>query len=358
MHVRMVDLGRLHGPIRAEIDGAIARVVDAGRFVLGDEVAAFEREIAHFLGVSRAVGVSSGSDALLACLWAEGISAGDEVIVPALSFVATAEAVVRAGAKPVFADVDDDGNLDSEAALARVGPRTRAILAVDLFGRRAQVAALARARVPIVIDAAQAIGPGVLRGARAAAISFFPTKNLGAFGDGGLVATDQDALADAARALRAHGATKKYVHDAIGWNMRLDALQAAVLRAKLPHLGAWNAARRRVAATYLRELAGLDGLALPADAPDHVWHQFVVHVAEARGRDALRTHLEARGVESEVYYPLALHLQPCFVHLGGREGELPRAEAATRRALALPIHPSLDEAEIAHVVASVRSFFS
>jgi dTDP-4-amino-4,6-dideoxygalactose transaminase len=351
----MVDLAALHAPIRAEVDAAIARVVGSGRFVLGEEVDAFEREIGDFLGVSRAVGVSSGSDALLACLWAEGVSSGDEVVVPALSFIATAEAVARLGATPVFADVGDDCNLDADAALARVNERTRAIVAVDLFGRRADVAALSRGRVPIVVDAAQAIGPGVVRGARSAAISFFPTKNLGALGDGGLVATNDEVLASTVRALRAHGASKKYVHDAIGWNMRLDALQAAVLRAKLPHLGAWTAARRRIAAAYASELGGIDGLALPEPADDHVWHQFVVRTA---ARDALRAHLEARGVESEIYYPLALHLQPCFAHLGGRAGEHPRAEAETRTALALPIHPALRDDEVAHVIASVRSFFT
>lgn len=281
------------------------------------------------------------------------------MIVPALSFVATAEAVARLGATPVFADVGADANLDPAAALARVTPRTRAIVAVDLFGRRSDVAALARAGVPIVIDAAQAIGPNVARGARAATLSFFPTKNLGALGDGGLVATNDAALATVVRALRAHGSTKKYIHDRLGWNMRLDALQAAVLRAKLPHLRAWNEARRRIASTYRVGLGDVGGLVLPADAADHVWHQFVVAVVdERRDRDALRAHLAACGVASEVYYPLALHLQPCFAYLDGRVGEHPRAEAATRRALALPIHPALGDDEIAHVLASVRSFFA
>ncbi len=358
MHVAMVDLGRLHAPIRAEIDAALARVVDSGRFILssagGDDVARFEEEIAVALGFAHAVGVSSGSDALLAALWAEGIGAGDEVVVPALSFVATAEAVVRAGAKPVFADVGPDGNLDPDAARARVSSRTRAILAVDLFGRRADDAALARAGVPLVIDAAQAIGRGLVRGARAATLSFFPTKNLGALGDGGLVATNDAALAAAVRSLRTHGASRKYVHERVGWNMRLDVLQAAVLRAKLPHLAAWTDARRRIAARYRAELAGARGLTLPDAAPDHVWHQFVVL---ADDRDGLRRHLEAREVESEIYYPLALHLQPCFASLGGRAGEHPVAEDATRRALALPMHPALTDDEIAHVTAAVRSFF-
>jgi dTDP-4-amino-4,6-dideoxygalactose transaminase len=359
MRVRLVDLARLHAPFRAEIDAAIGRVVDSGRFVLGDEVEAFEREMAAALGVSHAVGVSSGSDALLAVLWAEGVGPGDEIVVPDLSFVATAEAVARLGGTPVFADVGDDGNLDPAAAAARVTERTRAVVAVDLFGRRADVGGAA-GTPPVVVDAAQAVGPGVLRGARAATLSFFPTKNLGALGDGGLVATDDAALADAVRSLRVHGAQKKYVHERVGWNMRLDALQAAVLRVKLTRLGAWTEARRRIAAAYREGLAGLDGLALPEDAPGHVWHQFVVRVAEeARGgRDALRRHLAERGVETEVYYPLALHLQPCFADLGGRAGDHPRAEAHARRALALPIHPVLAPEEIAWVIEGVRSFFA
>jgi dTDP-4-amino-4,6-dideoxygalactose transaminase len=329
----MVDLARLHAPIRKEIDAALARVVDSARFVLGAEVEAFEREIAAFLGVSHAIGVSSGSDALFAVLVANGTR---EAVVPALSFIATAEAVVRAGAKLAFTDVDEHG-IANEATVV-----------VDLFGRRAPVTSAT------IVDAAQSIGRGVLRGARAAAISFFPTKNLGALGDGGLVATNDAALAEEVRALRVHGAKTKYVHERIGWNMRLDAIQAAVLRVKLPHLDRWNAARKRVAARYRDALAGLD-LVLPEDASDHVWHQFVVR---AHDRDALRAHLRARDVESEIYYPVALHLQPCFRELGYSEGDFPRAEAFTKTTLALPLHPSLDDVEIDAVVSAVRAFFA
>ena len=345
MAVRMVDLARLHAPIRKEIDRAIARVIDSSRFVLGAEVEAFEREIALFLRVSHAVGVSSGSDALFCALVACGAK---EAVVPALSFIATAEAVVRAGAKLAFTDVDEHGIAKGGVARSAEGGMAQVTnVVVDLFGRRAPVT------TNTIVDAAQSIGPGVLRNARAAAISFFPTKNLGALGDGGLVATNDAALAEEARALRAHGAKTKYVHERIGWNMRLDAIQAAVLRAKLPHLDRWNAARKRTAARYREALAGLD-MILPEDAPDHVWHQFVVHTAN---RDALRAHLHAREIESEIYYPLALHLQPCFRELGHREGDFPRAEAFTKTALALPIHPSLDDAEIDAVASAVRSFF-
>jgi dTDP-4-amino-4,6-dideoxygalactose transaminase len=358
MNVRMVDLARLHAPIREAIDAAIARVVGSGRFILGAEVDAFEREMAAFLGVTRAVAVSSGSDALLCGLAAEGVRSGDEVIVPGLSFIATAEAVSRLGATPVFADVDVDGNLDAASALARRTPRTRAIVTVDLFGRRSNVDELARSGVPVVVDAAQAIGRSAgdaWRRARSSAISFFPTKNLGAFGDGGLVATDSERVAEVVRSMRSHASstTNKYVHERIGWNMRLDALQAAVLRVKLPHLDGWNAARARIAAQYREAFADLGWLTLPSNAPDHAWHQFVVR---ADARDALRAHLAERGVETEVYYPLALHLQPCFAELGGRPGDLPKAEAFTRKALALPIHPMLDDREIDHVIASVRAF--
>jgi len=328
----MVDLARLHAPIRKDIDAALARVVDESQFILGAEVEAFEREIAAFLGVRHAIGVSSGSDALFCALVATGTR---EASVPALSFIATAEAVVRAGAKLSFVDVAEDGVAE------------RATVAVDLFGRRAPVSEAT------IIDAAQSIGRAVLRGARAAAISFFPTKNLGALGDGGLVVTNDESLAAEMRALRVHGSKKKYVHERVGWNMRLDAIQAAVLRAKLPHLDRWNAARKRISARYRDALAGLD-LVLPADAPDHAWHQFVVHTPS---RDALRAHLASREIESEIYYPLALHLQPCFRDLGHREGDFPRAEAFTKTALAIPIHPLLDDAEIDVVVTTIRSFF-
>ncbi len=331
--VAMVDLGRLHAPIRGELDAAFARVVDASRFILGAEVDAFEREIAEHLGVEHAIGVSSGSDALFCALVATGTR---DASVPALSFIATAEAVVRAGAKLAFADVGEDGVAASTT------------IAVDLFGRRAHVTG------ETIIDAAQSIGRGVLRGARVAAISFFPTKNLGALGDGGLVVTNDASLADEVRALRVHGSKKKYVHERVGWNMRLDAIQAAVLRAKLPHLDRWNASRTRVAARYRDALAGLD-LVLPQDAPDHAWHQFVIRTPK---RDALRTHLASREIESEIYYPLALHLQPCFRELGHREGDFPRAEAFTKTSLAIPIHPTLDDAEIDTVVAAIRAFFA
>jgi dTDP-4-amino-4,6-dideoxygalactose transaminase len=361
MRVPFVDLGRLHAPLRAELDAAFRRVVDASHFILGPEVEAFERELGAFAKAPFVVGVSSGTDALITALMALDVGPGDEVVTPAFSFIAAAEAIARVGATPVFADVGDDFNLDVASAAERVTKRTRAILFVDLFGRRADVEALAALGVPLVEDAAQAIGaPGVGRGVRAASISFFPTKNLGALGDGGALFTEDAALADTMRLVRAHGSRPKYVHARLGGNMRLDALQAALLRAKLPHLERWNEARRTTALAYRERLASVPGLTLPADAPGHVWHQFVVRVASSRDgapsqrRDALRAHLAASGVDSEIYYPLALHLQPCFSGLP--RARLEGAEAATAEALALPIHAALTVDEIATVAEAVASF--
>jgi dTDP-4-amino-4,6-dideoxygalactose transaminase len=353
--VRLVDLSRLHAPIRGDIDAAIAHVVDGGRFVLGEQVEAFEREMATELGVGHVVAVSSGSDALLSLLWAAGIGAGDEVIVPTFTFVAPAEAIVHAGATPVFVDVTGDLVIDVDAVAARITERTRAILAVDLFGLRASFERLNQDGIALIEDAAQAsTSTGIAKGVRGAAMSFFPTKNLGAFGDGGMVVTGDGALAAEVRRLRVHGSRQKYVHERIGWNMRLDALQAAVLRVKLPHVRAWNASRRRIAAMYREGLAGLDGCTLPAPSDTHAWHQYVV---QAPARDALRAALAAREIETEVHYPLALHLQPAFEHVGGRIGEHPHAERATREVLSLPIHPMLRDDEIARVIDGVRSFF-
>jgi dTDP-4-amino-4,6-dideoxygalactose transaminase len=356
----MADLARLHEPLRAELDDAWRRVVASGRFVLGEEVDAFERELAAFCGASHAVGASSGTDALLLVLMALGVGPGDEVVTPAFTFVAAAEAVARVGATPVFADVDGDLLLDPAGALARVGPRTRAILPVDLFGRRADVSSLAEARLPLIEDAAQAIGAPRVGGGDvcAAAMSFFPTKNLGALGDAGAVLTADAALAADVRALRSHGAADKIVHRRLGGNMRLDALQAAVLRAKLPRVAAWNARRAAIAARYRAELAAVAdraGVRLPREAPGHVWHHFVVRVPGGR-RDALRAHLAERGVETAVHYPLPLHLQPCFAYLGGRRGDHPVSEAAAEDSLALPVHPALDDDDVAHVIDAIGRF--
>ena len=355
MRVPLADLKKQHAPLRAEIDRALARVIDSGHFILGPEVDAFEREAAVVGGAAFAIGMSSGTDALLAALMALDIGPGDEVITTGFSFFATVAAVVRLGATPVICDIGDDLNLDADKALARVTPRTKAILPVSLFGRRAAVDKLAASGVAIIEDAAQAYGaPDVGRGARIAALSFFPSKNLGALGDAGGVLTDDAALADKLRLVRAHGSRPKYHHLIVGGNFRLDALQAALLRVKLPHLAGWNQARRKNAARYLEALAGIADLTLPEPTPDHIWHHFVIRSPR---RDALRAFLKDRDIETEVYYPEPLHLQPCFANLGGRPGDLPGVEAAARESVAIPVHPELDEDQQAWVIESVRQFF-
>lgn len=341
---------------------AAARVIRSGRYILGPEVEAFERELAEACGVAHAVGVSSGTDALLAMLAAAGVGPGDEVVTSPFSFFATAGAIVRAGARPVFADVDGQTlNLDPEAALAKLGPRTRAVLLVHIFGRCMPTAALEAAcasrGIALLEDAAQAIGAVGADGRRvgtrttAAALSFFPTKNLGALGDGGAVLTDDAAFAGVIRRLRVHGAARKNQHVEVGGNFRLDALQAALLRVKLPCLPAWTAARRRAAARYRAGLHGT-GLGLPPQDPGCVWNQFVVRVPE--GRDELAAALARAGVTTEVYYPTPLHLQPALAGLGHARGDLPIAERACAEAMALPLHPALADAAIDHVVDSLR----
>ncbi len=336
--------------IRPAIDAAIARVLDHGGFVGGAEVEGFERALAAATGVARAVGTSSGTDALLAIAMALGWGPGDEIVTTPLSFFATVGAIVRVGARPVFADVDASLNADPQAVAAAVGPRTKAALLVHLFGRPAAWPAIG---VPIVEDAAQAIGAAPVRGV-AAALSFFPTKNLGACGDGGAVLTDDPALADRIALLRNHGARPKYHHVAVGGNFRLDALQAAILGAKLPHLSAWTAARRARADRYRAALAGLAEVRIPADDPRHVYHHFVVR---ADARDRLRAHLAAAGVGTEIYYPSPLHLQPALAELGYRAGACPAAEAACAELVALPLYPSLPLDAVDRVAALVRSCY-
>jgi dTDP-4-amino-4,6-dideoxygalactose transaminase len=365
--VPLQDLAAHHAPLGAALDAAARRVLRSGRYILDAEVRAFEEEMAAALGVAHAVGVSSGTDALLAMLGAVGVGPGDEVVTSPFSFVASAGGVARLGARPVFADIDPQTlNLDPRAAVGRVGARTRAVLTVHLFGRLAETApleAICAARgVALLEDAAQAIGAtdadgrGPGRIGRAAALSFFPSKNLGALGDGGMVLTGDGDLAAAVRRLRAHGAERRFHHPSLGGNYRLDELQAALLRVKLPHLGRWTAARRRAAGAYR---AALDGtpLALPPTDAGSVWNQYVVRVPDGR-RDALAAHLAARGAATAIYYPEPLHLQPCFADLRHRRGDFPVAERACAEVLALPIYPELTDAQIAAVAAAVRDFFS
>lgn len=352
MNVPLFDMAAELAPIRAEIDAALKRVIDSGVFIGGPEVTAFEAELAAFAGVRHAIGVSSGTDALLASLMALGVGPGDEVVTTPFTFFATAGCIVRLGARIVFADIDPETlTLDPRAALAACTSRTKAIIPVNLFG---YPAVLPETTIPILEDAAQSLGGGPVRGI-AAAVSMFPTKNLGALGDAGAVLTDDAELADRITLLRSHGARPKYHHVAVGGNFRLDALQAAVLRAKLPHLTAWTAARRAHAAHY-RELfaaADLPEVRLPAGHPAHVYHQFVIRVPR---RDALRAHLAAAGIGTEVYYPEPLHLAPCLDALGYAVGELPNAERAATEVLALPIQPSLRDHT--HVVSATAHFVS
>jgi dTDP-4-amino-4,6-dideoxygalactose transaminase len=367
--VPLVDLRAQHAPLRDEILAALARVADSGQYILGPEVEAFERELAAFVGVPHAVGVSSGTDALLVALMALGVGPGDEVVVPALSFVATASVVARLGAVPRFADIDPATFTLDPAALERaVGPRTRAVVPVHLYGlcadMEAVVAVADRRGLPVVEDAAQALGARC--GARQAGatgrvgcFSFFPTKHLGALGDAGLLVTADDGLAETARLLRVHGAERRDAHRLLGGNFRLDAIQAAVLRVKLPHVPAWIDARRANARRYadLFRTAGLDGIVrLPVEPPGrpHTWHQYVVR---APRRDALRAHLAARGIGTEVYYAAPLHLQPCFAALGHRPGDFPEAERASAEVLALPVWPGLDADRQARVVEAMAEFY-
>lgn len=350
MNVTQIDMAAELAPIRAEIDAAIKRVIDSGVFIGGPELIAFESELAAAHDTRHAIGVSSGTDALLATVMALGIGPGDEVVTTPFTFFATAGCIARVGARIVFADIDPVTlALDPRAALAACTPRTKAIIPVHLFGA---AAALPAAPCPVIEDSAQRIGAGPPRGI-AATLSFFPSKNLGALGDGGAILTDDDALADRLRLLRTHGARPKYHHLAIGGNFRLDALQAAVLRVKLAHLAERTARRRAVATRYRALLAELP-IALLPDQPGHVYHQFVIR---APRRDALRAHLADAGIATQIYYPEALHLQPCFADLGYREGAFPHAEAAANDALALPFHPNLTESDVAYVVDHTARFY-
>lgn len=344
------DMAAELAPLRAEIDAAIARVLDSGIFIGGPEVIAFECALAATTGAAHCVGTSSGTDALHALALAIDLQPGDEVITTPLTFFATAGAFARLGARIVFADIDDDTlTLDPRATLTAVSSRTRAIVPVHLFGL---LAALPTAPCPILEDAAQSLGAGPPRGL-AAAVSFFPTKNLGALGDAGAILTDDAALADRLMLLRTQGARPKYHHLAIGGNFRLDAIQAAILHTKLPHLARWTAARRAHATAY-RSMLGDLPLHLPPDHPTHVYHQFVIRTPK---RDALQRHLAALGTQTEIYYPSPLHLQPALAHLGYAAGSFPITERACAEVLALPIHPALSVDARTRVAEQIAAFF-
>lgn len=367
MRVPLLDLKAQYQAIKDEVLAAMEPVLESQMMILGPEVAEFEREVADFTDCAHGIGVSSGTDALLLALMSLGVGAGDEIITTPFTFFATAGTVARLGAVPVFVDIRPDTyNIDPDQITAAITDRTRAIMPVHLYGRIAEMDPIlkvaAERGIPVVEDAAQAIGAFDDQDRQAGSMgsfgcfSFFPSKNLGAFGDAGLVTAQDDALAERARVLRVHGAAPTYYHSLVGGNFRIDALQAAVLRVKLRHLPGWTEARRANAERY-RQLfadAGLtDRIRLPSDEPGHIYNQFVIQITE---RDELRAALTEAGIGTQIYYPVPLHLQECFADLGYRAGQLPVAEKAAAEVLALPVYPELTEDQQAYVVACVAEF--
>jgi dTDP-4-amino-4,6-dideoxygalactose transaminase len=365
----LLDLKAQFASIRNEIMPALARVMESQQFILGPEVQSFENEVAAFVGARFAVGCASGSDALLLSLLALRIAPGDEVITTPFTFVATAAAVARVGAVPVFVDIEDETlNIDPSLIRVAITERTRAVIPVHLFGLAANLEPILQVaeehKLAVVEDAAQAIGAryrGVQVGSWGSlgCFSFFPSKNLGAVGDGGLVTTNDSALAEQLRLLRMHGSDRKYHYQILGTNSRLDALQAAILRVKLAHLEEWTGARQNRAERYVALFAehGVERFVrLPSAPADrfHVYNQFVIRCPE---RDLLREFMRDRGIPTEIYYPKPLHLQPAFTYLGYKPGQFPKAEVASREVLALPIYPELREEHQASVVGAVAAFF-
>ena len=371
IHVPLLDLNQQNQPLAAELKDTFARVLDSSQFILGPEVTEFERQVAAGVGATHAIGVSSGTDALLLSLMALDIGPGDEVLCPSFTFFATAGSVSRTGATPVFVDsLDDDFNLDLENAARRVTNKTKAIIPVHLFGQTADMDAVQRLAsahdLMVLEDAAQSMGTQF--GEKKAgtigdlcAFSFFPSKNLGGFGDGGMITTNDDALAERVRILRVHGGAPKYYHKAIGGNFRLDPLQAALLRAKLGHLPVYIAKRRANAATYLERLSEStpvrEGrLLLPSEMSGrtHTWNQFTLRVTNGK-RDALMEHLAANQIGSAIYYPVPLHRQECFSNLAGVEARLPICEKMADEVLSIPIYPELSTEQIDHVINTIAN---
>jgi len=377
--IPLLDLHRQYQEIREEVLAAVERVCSSQQFILGAEVEALECEIAAFTGAAAAVGCASGTDALWLALVGAGVQAGDAVVTTGFSFFASASAIVRAGARPVLVDIDSDTlNLSPESVKARLrvggAYKIRALLPVHLYGQCAEMDGLQEIadefQLSIIEDAAQAIGAnwrGRSAGSlgAAATFSFYPTKNLSAYGDAGLVTTSDLDMAEHMRSLRNHGSPRRYHHEEFGWNCRMDTIQAAILRVKLPHIETWNQQRRQGAATYDRLLADAGLASKRVDAPVkpvktspqafHVFHQYVIR---AQRRDELRKFLGDRNIGTEIYYPVPLHLQPCFAYLGYSAGDLPESERAAGEVLALPMFPELTEAEQNCVVESMAKFYS
>lgn len=371
MKIPILDLSVQHRKIAGEIEGAVRRVLESQQYILGPEVREFEREIAPYCHSSEAVGCASGSDAILLALMACGVGAGDEVITTPFSFFATVGSIIRLGAKTVFTDIDESTfNIDPAGIERAITPRTKAIMPVHLFGQCAEMERInelaSHHEIAVIEDAAQAIG-AERHGKRAGSLgvvgcfSFYPSKNLGGAGDGGLLTTNDPEIAASLRMLRAHGAKKKYYHDQVGINSRLDSLQAAILRVKLRYLDGWTQARRDNAQRYgeMFQDTGLiasGAVRLPQESASalHVYNQFVIR---ARDRDALRAYLAERDVGTEIYYPVPLHMQACFKDLGHHAEDFPKAERAAREALAIPVYPELGQAAQAYIVQRIASFY-
>lgn len=366
MKIPMLDVAAQHAPVQDELRAAFDRVMTHGQFILGPEVTSFEKAIAAYVGCEHAIGVSSGTDALLVALMALDVGPGDEVVTTPFSFFATGGCIARLGAKPVFVDIEEGSfNLDPKLVAAAITDRTKAIVPVHLFGQSADVAALRAHGLPIVEDAAQALGASSAAGnvgtlGELGCFSFFPSKNLGCFGDGGLVTTNDAALAEKVRILRAHGSKPKYFHAVVGGNFRLDALQAAILSVKLPLLDGWHQGRRanaeRYDALFAEAKLPTERLRTPPRLHEgHVYNQYVIRTDR---RDALQTRLDEAGIATAIYYPLPLHLQGCFSELGYAEGDLPVSERAAKEVLALPVYPELGEDGLRYVADTVIRFLA
>ncbi|MCC6929526.1 MAG: DegT/DnrJ/EryC1/StrS family aminotransferase [Gemmatimonadaceae bacterium] len=368
MPVPLLDLKAQHAAIRDEVVASLMQVVDDQLFILGEPVERLERQVAELSHTAHAIGCANGTDALLLALRALDVGRGDEVVTTPFTFFATAGTIHNVGATPVFVDIDPRTyNIDPKAAAAAVGARTRAVVPVDLFGQMAAIETIRELirSLPIIEDAAQSIGASRMiggrkvmagEGATIGTFSFFPSKNLGGYGDGGMMVTQDEALALRLKRLRVHGGAKMYIHDEVGYNSRLDALQAAVLAAKLPHLSHWSAGRRANAAYYDSAFADVPEIGTPYIDPanESIFNQYTIRVDR---RDELQGYLKARGIGTSVYYPLPLHLQPCFAYLGYREGQCPEAERAAKQVLSLPIFPELTSAQLDEVIGTVRAFY-
>lgn len=366
MKVPQFDLTRQFESLRSELMLLVESVIASGHYILGPHVGEFESEIAQYLGVKHAIGVANGTDALLLALKVLGVGPGDEVITTPFTFFASAEVVSQLGATPVFVDIElESMNIDVSKVEAAVTPRTKAIIPVHIFGQPADMTELgqlaAKKGIPVVEDACQAIGAKyadrmIGSFGQLACFSFFPTKNLGCVGDGGLIATDDDALAKRIRVLRVHGSTQKYYHSEVGWNSRLDEIQAAILRVKLKRLDEWTRARQAAADRYAKLLGDIAQVTPPKTKTSrtHVFHQYVIR---AENRDDLKQYLEHMGIGTSIYYPCPLHLQQVYRDLGYSCGSLPHAEAATKETLALPMFPEITEDEQVYVVECLKDYY-